>query len=303
MTFARRGRDALLGIQHRRQRVPACVKRGLRAGLCLLAAVALALWFAQLSGQQSLQLSAAKLPPPGMHLVFSDNFPGSTLNTSKWATCYPWVLSSDGCTNYGNPALPEYEWYLPSQDEVSNGVLHLVAAETPTSGTTQTGARETFSWRSGIVTTYKSVDFTYGYVSIQAHIANGNGMWSALWLAPVSEAGVPEIDIAETWGAGTASTWLGFYLHLAEGIRPFRQIHVKGLAKGWHTFAFDWAPSSLTWYLDGVQMYNYTGPGIPQIPMYFLANLAVYKNLGTPQTPAMQAEDSFDIRSVQVYQR
>jgi len=243
------------------------------------------------------------LPPAGMHLVFSDDFSGSVLDTATWQTCYWWVTNGAGCTNYGNSDMPEYEWYLPSQDQVSNGVLHLVASETPTLGTNANGDPETYPWTSGMVTTQKSFEFTYGFVEVSAQIANGNGMWCALWLGPASEAGVPEVDIAETWGAGTASTWLGFYLHLPGGVRPSRQIHTKSLMTGWHTFAVDWEPSSLTWYVDGVKMFTYTGSGIPQVPMYFLANLAVYKNLDMPQTAAMEATDSFNIRSVQIYQR
>ena len=119
--------------------------------------------------------------PPGLNPAwrpaFTADFSGSRLNTSVWATCYPWMDTPSGCTNFGNT---EYEWYLPGQDQVSGGVLHLVAQRTPTPGMTADGTPKAYSCRSGMVTTYPGFRFQYGYVQVVAQIPNGPGLWPAL---------------------------------------------------------------------------------------------------------------------------
>jgi beta-glucanase (GH16 family) len=43
---------------------------------------------------------------------------------------------------------------------------------------------------------------------------------------------------------------------------------------GWHTFAVDWEPGSLTWYVDGVARFH-TSNNVTSTPQYLVANLAV----------------------------
>ena len=86
-----------------------------------------------------------------MKLAFSATFPSTQLDTNVWDTCSVWFNPATGCTNFGNPQ--EEEWYLPGQDQVSDGVLHLVATETPTLGTDSSGAPKTYPYTSGMVTT------------------------------------------------------------------------------------------------------------------------------------------------------
>jgi beta-glucanase (GH16 family) len=223
-------------------------------------------------------------------LAFNDTFAGSSLDTSDWATCYPWMAAA-GCTNNGNN---ELEWYAPSQAEVSDNELHLVADKTPTAGESSSGAPMSYSWTSGMVTTFKSFDFTYGYVQIVAKIPKGDGLWPALWLLPQSESWPPEIDIMENWGNDS----LRFTYHQTASTAPNTTLEsTEDLSAGFHTYAVDWEPGSITWYLDGAEVFQVT-TGVPSQPMYFLANLAVDSSADA-STPASA---SFDIKSVQVWQ-
>ena len=230
-------------------------------------------------------------------MVFSDNFSGSALDTSKWDTCYPWADSGAGCTNYGNP---ELEWYLPAQDQVSGGALHLVASETPTNGTTQNGQPTTYAWRSGILTTFKSLDFTYGYVQVTARIPKGDGLWPTLWLLPQNETWPPEVDFQESVDGSTYTTTSTFHPS-AGGQDQQAYTSPTDLSAGWHTYALDWEPGSLTWYVDGHQVFAHAGSDVPSQPMYFLANLAVSGNFDPP-TSSTPSTASLDIQSVQIYQ-
>jgi beta-glucanase (GH16 family) len=229
-----------------------------------------------------------------MHLAFSEDFKGSSLDTTRWATCFPWW---GGCTIWDK----ELEWYLPSQARVSDGALHLDASRTPTVGSDQEGKPKNYDWRSGMVTTNDSFSFTYGYVEIEARVAEGDGMWSTLWLLS-KENGPAEIDIAEFYGNDPHA--LSVVLHPRSGGKTsYRNVNTSDLSARWHTYAVDWKPDSITWYLDGKPVYRYKGAKVPREPMYFLATLAV-GNVGfvrpTPWTPSAS---SLIVRRVAIYQR
>jgi len=245
-------------------------------------------------------------PAPGpplagsWHRIFAADFGGNTLDSASWETCYPWFHhAADGCTNF---ATGELEWYLPSQDQVSGGALHLVAVKKPTTGRDVNGNSITYAWTSGMVTTDHHLDFTYGYVQVVARIPKGDGFWPALWLLPQSQAWPPEIDIMEAYGN---NTWQVHFTNHPVGFSQQTLTLDAGqdLSAGYHTYAVNWEPGSITWYLDGQAEFIVT-TGVPDQPMYFIANLAlngtpgwVNPDASTPNTA------SFDIKSVQIWQR
>ena len=222
-------------------------------------------------------------------MVFNSDFTGNTLKTSSWGTCYPW--SPAGCTNFGNSG-EEKEWYTASQAQVLAGVLRLNARRTPTAGLDQSGASQKYACRSGMVTTYPSLRFKYGYVQVTARIPAGIGLWSAFWLAAASLRWPPEIDIAEHWAA---DPYVKTYLHPLAGPQQGGPVATPGLLTGWHAFALSWTESRLTWYYDGRQVMT-TTTGVPQQDMYLIANLAVF-NAGQGG-----CSGSLLIRSVKVWQ-
>ncbi len=229
--------------------------------------------------------------------MFSDNFNGSALDAAKWDTCYPWANTGAGCTNFGNN---ELEWYLPSQDQVSSGALHLTASQTPTNGTTRDGQPTTYPWRSGMVTTFNSLDFTYGYIQVTARIPKGDGFWPTLWLLPKSQAWPPEIDFQESHDGNTFSTSSTFH-PTAGGQDQLVFNSPTDLSVGWHTYAVDWEPGSITWYVDGQQVYAHSGSDVPSEPMYFLADLALSGSYDPPSS-STPSTASLDLQSVQIYQ-
>lgn len=272
------------------------LRRPLGAAFAAFAAIGLAACMEPPAPPPPAAPQAAALPPRATHLVFSDNFRGSALDRTKWDTCYPWADSGTGCTNFGNN---ELEWYLPSQDQVSGGALHLTASQTSTNGTTQNGQPKTYAWRSGIVTTFKSLDITYGYFQVTARIPKGDGLWPTLWLLPQSEAWPPEIDFQESIDSNTYSTSDTFH-PAAGGQYQLTYNSPTDLSVGWHTYAVDWEPGSITWYVDGHQVFTHTGSNVPSQPMYLLANLAV--SGAYPPTASTPSTASLDIENVQVYQ-
>jgi beta-glucanase (GH16 family) len=204
--------------------------------------------------------------PAGWTMTLDATFSGTKLNTKLWATCYWWSLN--GCTN--NPKL-EKEWYLPSQVKVSDGALHLVAKQKATYGKNSKGKPETYSCRSGMVTSAPGFNFKYGLVQVVAQIPYGPGLWPALWLAASNHQWPPEIDILEHWNSQPQAK---VYVHPVGAHYFGGAVFTPGnLSKGWHTFRLLWNKTSMTWYIDGVKVYS-TKSHVPQQAMYFIANLA-----------------------------
>jgi beta-glucanase (GH16 family) len=252
------------------------------------------------SGQAGASASQPKTPAltHNMHLVFDASFRGSTLNSSVWDTCFPWADQSSGCTDFGNQK--EIEWYLPSQVHVSGGVLKLTAKRELTSGLTKAGAPKVYDCRSGMVTTHPGFNFKYGYIQVVARIPNGSYLWPALWLDPSNFSWPPEIDMLEHWGPPKGSS--GMFFHPVGGGLVAQQLPPKqyGAIIGWQTFALDWTPSKLTWYLNGTQIFSVL-QRIPHQKMYFIANLAGFKP-NPLSSHRSCSSGTLEIRSVKVWQ-
>lgn len=239
---------------------------------------------------------------------FSATFSGSTLDKSVWATCYPYQSFnfSTGCTNFGN-IRHEDEWYTPSQVQVGNGTLNLIAQREPTAGYTSNGSAETYSCRSGMVTTYPGLQFQYGYIQIVANIPSGPGLWPALWLAAANLQWPPEMDILEAWGSGQSvdgPPYAAVYYHFSTPTN--NDAYIKAtvapptLAIGWHTFALSWTATQMTWLLDGRAIMT-TYQHIPQQKMFLIANLAEAVSTDVPNVPPGQCSGDLQIRSVAVW--
>jgi beta-glucanase (GH16 family) len=228
------------------------------------------------------------------NLKFASNFSGPRLDTTVWGTCYPWVHTNLGCTNFANG---EYQWYLPSQDRVSHGLLYLKAEPKRTPGSAKDGQPRGYACRSGMVTTFPSFNFTYGVVQIVARMPSAKGMWPALWLAASNLKWPPEVDILEHWVRPRRPT--GLFLHPLDGHRVGTFPLTANLARGWHTFSLVWTRHALEWFVDGrLGLLTRNRLEIPHQPMYFVADLA---NARKPKYG--RCGGSLVIRSVKVWQR
>jgi beta-glucanase (GH16 family) len=221
-------------------------------------------------------------------VVFDDSFTGSTLDTTKWSTCYPW----GDCNNRGNN---ELEWYTPANAQVSDGVLSLVAEQQESQ--TQYGP---FAYTSGMIQSDGHFSFTYGYAQITAWLPVGQGFWPAFWLLPTDESWPPEIDVFE--GAGSTPRVVSMTLHWGDNRQDGTDISGPDYAGGWHTFGVDWERGSITWYVDGVARKSISvASEIPTKPMYLIANLAINGDAAPSSTTPFPS--SMRIDSIAVWQR
>ena len=229
--------------------------------------------------------------PAGWKLTFDPSFAGGQLDTGTWATCYDWATSpSVGCTN--NPDA-EKEWYVPSQVNESGGSVNLVAQQEATQGISSSGAAETYTCRSGMISSKPGFDFTYGLIQISAKLPYGPGLWPALWLAATNDQWPPELDIMEHW---YSEPQMKVYDHtIGKKYLGGAVPTPADLSAGFHTYSLMWTKDRVTWYLDGVQTFTTTSY-VPQQAMYFIANVADDSTASGACTGTMQ------IQSVKVYQ-
>lgn len=184
-------------------------------------------------------------------LLWQDNFDGSNLDLSKWEP-----MIGDG-SNYGIPGWGnnELQYYTGRNENVvvENGLLKIRARRENFSGRQFTSAR---------LRTLGKLDFRYGRVEARIKVPAGQGLWPAFWMLPSNSpygtwASSGEIDIMEVVNLADSvhgtihfgNQWPG---QVQNGGSRF-------LAAGWaadfHTYAVDWEPDQIRWYVDG-QLYH-----------------------------------------------
>jgi beta-glucanase (GH16 family) len=272
-------------LTHRSWRIPLVVPAAITAAaVTLVIVIVFASGDVPLSGQSVVGRSSAL--HPGAASGFNATFPGNQLETSKWATCYPWA-TGPGCTN---ATTKELEWYTPQGVTVSDGMLHLTARRQLV-----VEGGKSYRYTSGMVTTARSFRFTYGVVDIRARVPAGPGLWSALWLLPADEAWPPEIDMVEVLGANPSQAMASY--HSVTGRVDQRQVDTGNLSVGWHDFRIDWQPGSIQWFIDGDPCFAVHG-NVPDRPMYLLMDLAVSGIQLPNESTSLPA--SLDVQSVRV---
>ncbi|MCU1352919.1 MAG: Endo,3,4-beta-glycanase exsH [Acidimicrobiales bacterium] len=232
-------------------------------------------------------LAACQPPPTGGGFV--DEFNGTTLNASRW---YPNRWFSSVCAAGATPG--EQQWYRARNARVQDGRLVLTASgpRNDCNEGSWSGSRPyTSAWvqtggsRSGAGVTPPGYTFRYGRVDVRFKAPNVKGVWPAIWLLSAGQPDAegnhpypsrPEIDGTELYG-GKSREW-SFHVHLATGSGQVDQ-GTTATGPDWsadfHTLSIDWRPTKITWLVDGVSRWSYTGPGIPSVPMYLIINLAV----------------------------
>jgi beta-glucanase (GH16 family) len=199
----------------------------------------------------------------GWQLTWSDEFESDkSLDTSKWNTFYPFeaVINS------------ELEYYTPDAFAFNNGVLEILQEKK----TVQTTIG-TFHYTSGVITTLHKFSQAYGYFEMKAQVPQGLGFWPAFWLLPeVPLPGVAaEIDVMEMIMNLPQSVYTTYHCNYSSGGGSGHEYKDPNFSTGFHTFGLQWLTNSLIWYVDGVQVFNYSGACVPNRPEYILANVAI----------------------------
>lgn len=229
-------------------------------------------------------------------LVWSDEFSGSKIDRSKWTyDIGNWIVDEDGngiTSGWGNN---EKEYYTDSSENafIDDGKLVIKAKKEQV-----TDPFGTYEYTSAKLKTKGLFSKKYGRYEIKAKLPVGKGLWPAIWMLPEKDkygswAASGEIDIMEAWGsrpntvAGTIHYGEGWPNNKHTG-KEFKLPEKRGI-DSWHTYALEWEPGELRWYVDG-ELYqtqnkwyskgkdnaaNYSYPAPFDQEFYLVMNLAV----------------------------
>lgn len=237
-------------------------------------------------------------------LLFHDEFDSPSLDTTKWNTCFFNFTVGNGCDHDQG----ELELYQPNEVSVSNGTLNLQAEKKTLTATNG----KTYNYTSGMISTGPAngnasakFTFTYGYMEIKAKVPAGKGLWPAFWTLPADLSWPPEIDVFEILGNAPTTINMHYHYPAASGGDGDTGATWTGddFSAGWHTYAVDWEPGSLTWYVDGIARRTYTNTNVASKPMYLLANLAVGGNWPGSPDASTPFPNSLQIDYIRVWQK
>ena len=192
-----------------------------------------------LASTESLSVNPTPIPMPTLagaywHLVFHDEFNAASLR-SVWSTELPW----------GPTDTDELEYYVPDALGFNDGFLRITAQKQPF---------QEKDYTSGIISTYPQFSFTYGYAEIRAKLPSGKGLWPAFWLLASDQKSSDEIDVFELLGGEPNTIYMTLHYET-----PPKHLSVQGTYNGpdftqsFHTFAVDWEPTQVVWYVDGIE--------------------------------------------------
>lgn len=118
---------------------------------------------------------------------------------------------------------------------------------------------------------------TYGYGRIEARMkaARGSGLVTGLFTYTGPADGQPhdEVDI-EILGKDPTRLQVNYFTNDVGGHETMIELGFDASA-AFHTYAFEWTPSAIRWYVDGVLVHTETGArgALPKTPGRIMANV------------------------------
>ncbi len=193
-------------------------------------------------------------------LIWSDEFNGSTLNTSKW--------TKSVSTKSRNPRanLGVSDWWWVEDHAYVNGSGELILEGSKIDHNTM---------YCGAVESRDIFEPQYGYIEVKMDIAEtSKGNHTAFWLQGHNQRNIDnsgndgaEVDVFE-------SAWTGDYtksvVHI-DGYGSAHQANTKrwdaaNLHSGYHIFGILWTPTKMEIFYDGEKTTEYSGKWVPNVP-------------------------------------
>jgi beta-glucanase (GH16 family) len=208
----------------------------------------------------SCRTLAADAPKP----VWSDEFDGTALDTTKWM--YRGLGPRKGGVNV-------------KEAVTLDGKGHLVIT------TTKVGDK----YHTGMIATQGIYERAYGYFECRVKFQRSIGHWSAFWLQSPklgqelgnTKTSGTEIDIFEYLRRYTNRMhhnlhWDGYGKHhKSKG----KRLDIPGLGEGWHTVGLAWTKDEYVFYVDGKETWR-TKEAVSGIPQYIILSAEVGKWAG-----------------------
>jgi len=244
------------------------------------------------SGNNTSEAAITVPAKPTLNLVWSDEFEGTSLDTTKWN-----FQIGDGCAEgicgWGNNELQLYQ----QENATVNAGMLIIEGRREADG----------SYTSARINTKGKLDVKYGRIEVRANLPEGQGTWPAIWMSwPLSG----EIDIIEATNLGvggkqTVTSTLHYGLPVPENTFTY-SAYEPGYnpQDGFHTYAIEWEANEIRFFVDEVHhatqiadnWYTYTPGSTDVVPntapfdqeFHLLLNLAIGGNLpGAPDASSV----------------
>ena len=216
-------------------------------------------------------------------LLWSDEFNGTTLNTSIWSP-------TNAGTGFGNKEL-EYYSSRPQNLQVTNGNLVITALQEK-----YTVGSASWNYTSAKVSTQNLKNISYGKIEARLKLPKGAGLWPAFWtLGYGSWPSCGEVDICEFQGSqpnqfqsnihtldynGT----LGNNFHM---VVPFPNV-----TDTFHIYTIIWTAAKIKFYCDSVQYWSFAAAAVPAADYPFTSNMYIILNLAVGGTMGGTVDNS-----------
>jgi uncharacterized protein (TIGR03437 family) len=238
------------------------------------------------------------------HLIWSDEFNGPA-NTSPDATKWTYDTGNNG--GWGNNELENYTNLPENAHMDGNGdlVIHV-----------EQGSAGYFSAR---LKTQGLFAVQYGRVEARIKLPSGQGIWPAFWMlgADIPSVGWPqcgEIDIMENRGSEPGTNHGSVHGPGYSGGSAKTSTYLlntgRSFSDDFHTFAVQWSPASIQFYVDGTSYETVTSASIPNgaqwvfdSPFFILLNVAVGGNFAGAPNATTQFPQDMLVDYVRVYQQ
>ncbi len=235
---------------------------------------------------------------PTYKLVWSDEFSGTSLDTSKWTA----VAS---CGDHWNN---EQQCYTADAVSVSGGNLVIksdrkkVGSFNFTSGLVKSDG-STFingNIKSGV----SKYTVKYGRIEIRAQLpTGGQGIWPALWMIPPPYSNPPELEIVEAF-SDTSTIYTNYWYNESGTMKQAPVSYkISSPSTSFHIFAVEWEPGVLRWYADGVLKRTFASSVVTDTPMFIIMNTALGGKGTGPVASTTSFPQYFLIDYVRVYQK
>ncbi len=220
-------------------------------------------------------------------LTFSDEFDGTTPDSSKWLNRYYW---GDKLLHDSYSIATDLQCYTPSENlEVRHSVLRIITKPQKINGKVWDPSKgfytKDFSFTSGIINTGASFRQKYGIFTAKIKLTDPN-VRNAFWL--IGDRITPHVNVCRS---GHGKVW--FDLFTAPGGHFKKNLGSKYLSD-FFIYTLEWTPDAMVWKINGIEVMRQT-TGVPQEPMYINLAGGVDKPVG--------GISSMEVDWVRVYQQ
>ncbi len=290
------------------------------------AATGLSFWFyGSGSGQpvtfqllDSPALKTAETDPTEWQLSWADEFDspaGTPPNPNHWSYEY-----GDGTLNgvqgWGNQ---EFQYYTAEPENVAmdgNGNL-AITVQKLSEDTDYPCYYGPCQYSSARIISANKAEFEYGRIEARIKVPDGQGgLWPAFWMLGTGfDEGVAwphsgEIDIMEYISRRPNEVFGTIHGPGYSGGGGYGRIQrlSEPVAADYHTYAIEWQPNEIRWYLDGEHFHTATPDDVAphrwvyNQPFFLLLNVAIGGHFGGRINPQIEFPQSMLVDYIRVYQ-